>query len=66
MQHSVQDDRDAAAFIARLQALHGRIMAARNDKRPGLFKQRSNRVGDTRFVQPELVVGTLESRRFAR
>lgn len=60
MQHSVRDDRDAGAFIARLQALHGRIMEQRKDTRPGLLKQERNRVGDTRFVQPERVIGTLE------
>ena len=35
-------------------------MKARTDKNPGAFKTRVNRAGNTVFVAPELVTGTLE------
>ena len=35
-------------------------MEAREDKAPGVFKERENRAGNTVFVAPELVEGTLE------
>ncbi len=60
MEHGIRNDRGAAAFIARLQALHGRIMEHRKDKRPGKFKEGRNRAGDTSFVPLELVQGTLK------
>lgn len=34
-------------------------MEARTDKTPGLFKEEGNRSGQTVFVEPELVLGTL-------
>lgn len=43
-----------------LQGRHAVIMRGRPDKRPGQFKQRSNRAGDTLFVEPALVRGTLK------
>lgn len=36
------------------------FMEARPDKSPGEFKAKSNRAGNTVFVDPELVTGTLE------
>ena len=42
-----------------LRARHATLMAARPDKRPGLFKERPNYAGGYRFVEPELVEGTL-------
>jgi Fic family protein len=42
-----------------LKRRHARIMSARVDKRPGEFKARANRAGNTLFVAPELVRGTL-------
>jgi hypothetical protein len=36
-------------------------MAARPDERPGLFKERHNYAGGYRFVEPDLVAGTLRS-----
>ncbi len=48
------------ALEALLKARHARIMAARPDMRPGLFKTVGNRAGATVFVAPELVAGTLE------
>lgn len=49
-----------AALEALLKARHARIVAARPDMRPGLFKTVGNRAGATVFVAPELVAGTLE------
>ncbi len=39
---------------------HRIIMNKRPDKRPGMFKNHVNRAGDTEFVHPEYVEGTLE------
>jgi hypothetical protein len=46
-------------FLELLQQRHARIMDARPDKRPGLFKERANQAGTTVFVDPDLVRGTL-------
>ncbi len=46
-------------FLELLQQRHARIMGARPDKRPGLFKERVNQAGATVFVDPDLVRGTL-------
>ena len=35
------------------------ILAGRPDKNPGQFKSQVNRVGETVFVEPDLVLGTL-------
>jgi hypothetical protein len=42
-----------------LRRRHVRIMGARPDKRPGEFKLVANQAGNTTFVAPELVQGTL-------
>lgn len=47
------------AFIDRVRTIHVAMMTQRPDKRPGLFKERPNRAGDTHFVQPAYVLGTL-------
>ena len=47
-------------FEAILQRRHVRIMGARTDANPGVFKTKQNRAGNTVFVGPELVVGTLD------
>ncbi len=49
----------AAEFIEILCEQHKTIMGGRPDKRPGQFKELANQVGNTRFVDPPLVVGTL-------
>ena len=49
----------AADFIEALLCQHATIMGGRPDKRPGQFKQDANRAGNTRFVDPDLVEGTL-------
>lgn len=50
----------AEALVALLQSRHRQILQHRADKRPGHFKLRPNRAGNTAFVEPGLVVGTLE------
>jgi len=42
-----------------LKSRHNRIMAHRLDNLPGDFKIRPNQAGETRFVEPELVEGTI-------
>lgn len=49
----------ATELLARLQQRHFDIMKQRVDKRPGLFKERTNKAGSSVFVLPEEVVGTL-------
>ena len=46
-------------FLELLQQRHARIMEARPEKRPGLFKERASQAGATVFVDPDLVRGTL-------
>ncbi len=47
-------------FIDILRRRHAAFMDARPDKNPGVFKTKSNRAGNTVFVEPELAPGTLE------
>lgn len=49
----------ADEFIELLRKWHGLILGGRPDKRPGEFKVRSNQAGNTVFVEPDLVEGTL-------
>ncbi len=42
-----------------LRSRHEVLMAARPEKRPGEFKERPNFAGGYRFVEPDLVTGTL-------
>lgn len=51
---------DFVEFLDVLRARHARIMEGRPDKNPGAFKKRENRAGNTIFVGPDLVNGTLE------
>ncbi|WP_243370410.1 Fic family protein [Geotalea sp. SG265] len=46
-------------FLDILTKRHAIIMEGRPDKRPGLFKEKPNVAGLTRFVEPPLVRGTL-------
>ena len=48
------------AFAAQLQEWNRQVIESRRVKNPGEFKTESNRAGNTVFVTPELVVGTLE------
>lgn len=47
-------------FINLLKKRHHTIMEGRPDKNPGHFNEVSNRDGNTIFVEPELVIGTLQ------
>jgi len=46
-------------FLGLLKSWHLSIMKGRPDKRPGQFKEVANRAGQTLFVDPTLVIGTL-------
>jgi hypothetical protein len=48
-------------FLQLLRSRHATIMGGRPDRRPGLFKEAANRAGDSRFVLPGLVAGTLRA-----
>ena len=50
---------DFDQFLEILTRRHTIIMEGRPDKRPGQFKLKPNIAGLTRFVEPELVIGTL-------
>ncbi|WP_419948898.1 Fic family protein [Candidatus Palauibacter sp.] len=52
--------RDSEAFMSLLQGRHRQIMGGRPETRPGEFKMADNRAGQTVFVAPDLVRGTLE------
>lgn len=49
----------AKEFLELLQARHIAILEHRKDKNPGVWKDAPNRAGNTRFVEPDLVEGTL-------
>ena len=50
---------DPTQLLQILQYRHNIMLAARPSKRPGEFKDRNNRAGDTEFVDHTLVRGTL-------
>lgn len=50
---------DADTFIEEIQERHRQLMEARPSVKPGMFKTRANKAGDTTFVHPDLVKGTL-------
>jgi hypothetical protein len=52
--------RDGVELIELLRARHATVLRGRPDKSPGAFKERPNRAGDTSFVGPGRVVGTLK------
>jgi hypothetical protein len=47
-------------LIALLRSRHATMMSRRPEAEPGTFKTKPNRAGDTEFVHPEYVVGTLQ------
>ncbi len=49
----------AEELVAMLQSRHAVIMGARRDKRPGEIKKKINKAGNTWFVEPGNVIGTL-------
>lgn len=59
MSRGVRDLSDYDTFEARLRAAHAEILTQRPDKRPGEFKMARNEAGQTTFVDPDDVRGTL-------
>ncbi|HUF35047.1 MAG TPA: Fic family protein [Gemmatimonadales bacterium] len=59
MGRGVRDYPDFNRFLTALQGAHADILSARPDKRPGEFKVAGNVAGETMFVAPDLVRGTL-------
>jgi hypothetical protein len=53
--------RDADDFVQLLRSRHSTILAGRPNKNPGVFKELANRAGNTAFVLPGLVDGTLRA-----
>ena len=51
---------DFESFALQLQAWNRQVIFSRSSKRPGEWKSEPNRAGETFFVHPELVRGTLE------
>lgn len=51
--------RSTEEFFEILESRHRAIMSSRPDKMPGAFKTRENRAGETVFVHPRQVKGTL-------
>jgi hypothetical protein len=47
------------AFLRMLRARHAAMMARRPEAEPGRFKTRPNRAGETEFVHPDYLIGTL-------
>lgn len=52
-------DREAQEFLTRLTQAHETLMGGRPEASPGKWKSRPNQAGATRFVEPDLVQGTL-------
>jgi Fic family protein len=52
--------KDGESFLDILRELHRVIMSGRPSSRPGMFKTRGNRAGETHFVQVDCVRGTLK------
>ena len=50
---------DVEGFLAWVKGVNALVMQSRADKDPGEWKSEPNRAGDTYFVLPELVSGTL-------
>jgi len=57
--------KDSAELIHLIQQRHLVMMNRRPEAQPGVFKDRPNRAGDTHFVRPDEVLGTLH-RGFSR
>lgn len=51
---------NATDFVELMKQRHSVVMKGRPDMNPGVFKRIGNQAGDTLFVTPELVDGTLE------
>lgn len=59
LKRNIGGDRDASSFLQRLSEAHAILMAGRPEVGPGQWKTQPNQAGRTRFVEPELVSGTL-------
>ncbi|WP_420635837.1 Fic family protein [Candidatus Palauibacter sp.] len=59
-QEMTRTPRDPAGLTSLLRDRHRQIMAGRPEMRPGEFKDAPNQAGNTHFVLPHLVPGTLE------
>jgi len=53
------DSGSGTAFLDLLRERHHAVLSMRDEARPGRFKEVGNRAGNTVFVEPELVEGTL-------
>ncbi|MBL7698922.1 MAG: Fic family protein [Chitinophagaceae bacterium] len=51
---------DAAMLLSLLRERHAILLRARISKKPGEFKDKNNRAGNTEFVDKDLVAGTLK------
>jgi len=51
----------AEDFLAMLRSRHATMMGGRQDQRPGHVKDAANRAGESLFVLPDLVPGTLRA-----
>ncbi len=49
-----------AHFLELLRERHAALLSARTSKKPGEFKDKNNRAGNTQFVDWQLVAGTLK------
>lgn len=58
-QEMMHTPKNAEEFLQLLTQRHAFILHSRSDKHPGMFKQKSNRAGNTVFVEPGNVQGTL-------
>ncbi|MEX0904066.1 MAG: Fic family protein [Pseudohongiellaceae bacterium] len=58
-QEMLDTPKNAAELIRLLQDRHERMMSQRPDKRPGGFKTKPNKAGDTLFVSPRNLPGTI-------
>jgi len=56
---SPQIPETAEGFVTLLQTWNSMVIESRKDKRPGEFKIEANRAGNTVFVHPDMVPGTL-------
>ena len=50
---------DAEGFLAWIKGINALVLQSRADKNPGEWKSEPNRAGDTHFVLPKLVPGTM-------
>ncbi|MBN3853544.1 cell filamentation protein Fic [Paraburkholderia sp. Ac-20340] len=58
-QWRVRPPEDAGQFLNWLKTVNALVMQARPDKNPGQWKEKANQAGNSLFVLPELVAGTL-------